>query len=97
MKVLCTNQDYNGTVRVEKRTEHYALHEDFLLLAKRAQDAAQAAFLFERAPEKDKEAARGKLEAFAKEVRVQLDILYGYDCLRETLETEKKTGTEENA
>lgn len=49
MKTIDSTSKYNGIARTESRVEEYTLYEDFLLLARQAEEAAKAAYAYTRA------------------------------------------------
>ena len=84
MKTVYASSSYNGFTRRETRTDEFALHEDFLLLASLCEAAAKAAYLLEHTSFKDEESKERSVEAL-REVFGRLKNQYyqidGYDIL----------------
>lgn len=84
MKTVYASSSYNGLTRSETRTDKFALHEDFLILASLCEAAAKAAYLLEHTSFKDEESREQSVEAL-REIFGRLKNQYyqidGYDIL----------------
>ena len=82
MKTVYASSSYNRFTRSETRTDEFALHEDFLLLASYCEKAAKAAYLLEHASPTDEEAKKRSenalREAFGR-IENMIWLIEGYE------------------
>lgn len=82
MQTVSAASNYDQFTRIETRTDKYALHEDFLLLASYCEKAAKAAYLLEHASPTDEEAKKRSenalREAFGR-IENMIYLIEGYE------------------